>query len=154
MSGSGRVGQSRVVRSSPSIPRCYELLRAAPPVASTPCFEEVNKPEEEQVYSAKLEDSFVRCGSFLAASEESVPERQLPHTRRLILSSNGTRQFEFHPQRADTVLAGRKDGVVAVINHEDTLFAGLSAGPEDVVGPSMTAKIPAIIEEADGSRGA
>ncbi|CAK8993664.1 unnamed protein product, partial [Durusdinium trenchii] len=105
--------------SSPSIPRCYELLRAAPPVASTPCFEEVNKPEEEQVYSAKLEDSFVRCGSFLAASEESVPERQLPHTRRLILSSNGTRQFEFHPQRADTVLAGRKDGVVAVINHED-----------------------------------
>lgn len=48
----------------------------------------------------------------------SVPERQLPHSRRLILSSNGTRQFEFHPQRADTVLAGRKDGVVAVINHE------------------------------------
>lgn len=98
----------------------------------------------------------------LVADSESVGES--PRSRRkLILSSNGTRQFEwatkssffllfsawddvlelgvkplksfwrFHPQRANTLLAGRKDGIfksshgfrvvqdgmVAVIDHEE-----------------------------------
>eukprot|EP00930_Biecheleria_cincta_P019125 TRINITY_DN14693_c0_g1_i2.p1 TRINITY_DN14693_c0_g1~~TRINITY_DN14693_c0_g1_i2.p1 ORF type:complete len:1009 (+),score=155.95 TRINITY_DN14693_c0_g1_i2:106-3132(+) len=44
--------------------------------------------------------------------------QELPHERRLVLSSSGARQFEFHPSRPDILLAGRKDGVIQVINHE------------------------------------
>lgn len=44
--------------------------------------------------------------------------QELPHERRLVLSSSGARQFEFHPSRPDILLAGRKDGVISIINHE------------------------------------
>lgn len=90
--------------SSPSIPRCYDLIR-----------HNVHRPRCIEV--AREDDMWTKLDT--AEELRSVPERQLPHSRRLILSSNGTRQFEFHPQRADTVLAGRKDGVVAIINHEE-----------------------------------
>mmetsp|Transcript_28541 Transcript_28541/g.51664 ORF Transcript_28541/g.51664 Transcript_28541/m.51664 type:complete len:972 (+) Transcript_28541:147-3062(+) len=43
---------------------------------------------------------------------------ELPHERRLILSSSDARQFEFHPTRPNTVLVGRKDGVVSVLDYE------------------------------------
>eukprot|EP00931_Biecheleriopsis_adriatica_P105045 TRINITY_DN79645_c0_g1_i1.p1 TRINITY_DN79645_c0_g1~~TRINITY_DN79645_c0_g1_i1.p1 ORF type:complete len:924 (+),score=119.34 TRINITY_DN79645_c0_g1_i1:136-2907(+) len=49
---------------------------------------------------------------------EDPVERDLPHECRLVLSSSGARQFEFHPNRHNTVLAGRKDGVITVIDHE------------------------------------
>jgi len=38
----------------------------------------------------------------------------VPHETRLLHCSKGVRQFEFHPMRPNTVLIGRKDGVVAV----------------------------------------
>jgi len=97
--------------SSPSIPRCCDLIRRGRPR----CVEVMTREE----VSVKLQDDDIWGSPDTAEELRSVPERQLPHSRRLILSSNGTRQFEFHPQRADTVLAGRKDGVVAIINHED-----------------------------------
>jgi len=97
--------------SSPSIPRCCDLIRRGRPR----CVEVMTREE----VSVKLQDDDIWGSPDTAEELRSVPERQLPHSRRLILSSNGTRQFEFHPQRTDTVLAGRKDGVVAIINHED-----------------------------------
>jgi WD40 repeat protein len=42
----------------------------------------------------------------------------MSHARRLLLSSNGVRQFEFHPSRPGVLLAGRKDGVISVLNYE------------------------------------
>lgn len=45
--------------------------------------------------------------------------QELPHERRLVVSSSGARQFEFHPSRPDILLAGRKDGVISIINHEE-----------------------------------
>ncbi|CAE7249567.1 unnamed protein product [Symbiodinium natans] len=40
------------------------------------------------------------------------------HSRRLLLTSRGARQFEFHPLRPGTMLVGRKDGTAGIINYE------------------------------------
>jgi len=45
-------------------------------------------------------------------------EERAPHSRRLLLSSSGVRQFEFHPSWHGIMLAGRKDGVAVVLDHE------------------------------------
>lgn len=40
------------------------------------------------------------------------------HSRNLLTTSRGVRQFEFHPVRANTLLVGKKDGAVAIIDLE------------------------------------
>jgi len=52
---------------------------------------------------------------------------ELPHERRLLLSSSGARQFEFHPTCPNTCLVGRKDGVVAVLDLEADKTTRLAA---------------------------
>lgn len=56
--------------------------------------------------------------SILEEMPEAPLDTAVPHVRKLILSSSGVRQFEFHPTRRNTMLAGRKDGVIAVLDHE------------------------------------
>lgn len=51
--------------------------------------------------------------------EEDLPlDKQVLHSKQLVHCSKGVRQFEFHPIRKNTMLIGRKDGVVAVVDHE------------------------------------
>mmetsp|Transcript_48513 Transcript_48513/g.87165 ORF Transcript_48513/g.87165 Transcript_48513/m.87165 type:complete len:918 (+) Transcript_48513:144-2897(+) len=54
----------------------------------------------------------------LISEQVSQPKGNIPYQQRLLMSSCGTRQFEFHPTRKGTLLAGRKDGSIAVIDHE------------------------------------
>lgn len=74
------------------------------------------------------------------ADEEEVTldkDTQLPHSHRLLLSSSGSRQFEFHPSRSGTLLAGRKDGVVAILDHEvDTTTHVLEVDSYPILGLS------------------
>jgi len=47
-----------------------------------------------------------------------VQKSEVLHSRRLLHTSSGVRQFEFHPARPEIMLVGKKDGAVAIINHE------------------------------------
>mmetsp|Transcript_87630 Transcript_87630/g.248171 ORF Transcript_87630/g.248171 Transcript_87630/m.248171 type:complete len:897 (-) Transcript_87630:687-3377(-) len=47
---------------------------------------------------------------------EAPVGQHVPHARKLLLSSKGARQFEFHPTRPGTLLIGRKDGLVTVLD--------------------------------------
>lgn len=70
-------------------------------------------------------------------SEGLLVDAVVPHSRRLLVSSIGARQFEFHPTRPGTMLIGRKDGVVTIFNHEtDTHTHALEVDPHPIVGLS------------------
>eukprot|EP00438_Fugacium_kawagutii_P007388 Skav202179 [mRNA] locus=scaffold3078:179121:191066:- [translate_table: standard] len=43
---------------------------------------------------------------------------EVPHTRRLLLTSRGVRQFEYHPLRPSTLLVGMKDGTAGIIDYD------------------------------------
>lgn len=63
--------------------------------------------------------------------------QQLPHERRLVLASSGARQFEFHPMRPDILLAGHKDGMISIINHEiDRTTHKLKLDSKPIIGLS------------------
>eukprot|EP00931_Biecheleriopsis_adriatica_P089796 TRINITY_DN63875_c0_g1_i1.p1 TRINITY_DN63875_c0_g1~~TRINITY_DN63875_c0_g1_i1.p1 ORF type:complete len:930 (+),score=157.53 TRINITY_DN63875_c0_g1_i1:122-2911(+) len=42
---------------------------------------------------------------------------QVLHSRRLLYTTSGVRQFEFHPVREEIMLVGKKDGSAAIINY-------------------------------------
>eukprot|EP00913_Durusdinium_trenchii_P027070 g25405.t1 len=44
-------------------------------------------------------------------------DSEVPHTRRLLLTSRGVRQFEYHPVRPGTLLVGKKDGTAGIIDY-------------------------------------
>lgn len=79
-----------------------------------------------------------------ATGEDRGMEEVFPHTRRLLLASSrgvvprgGVRQFEFHPSRPGTLLAGRKDGVIAILDHEaDTQTHVLEVDSYPILGLS------------------
>jgi len=59
----------------------------------------------------------------------------VPHSKRLLLSSSGVRQLEFHPSRPGTMMVGRKDGVIAILDHEkDMQTHSMDIGVNPVLG--------------------
>lgn len=58
------------------------------------------------------------CVGDRAASPADENDDEVPHSCKVLISSMGARQFEFHPVRQGTLLIGRKDGVVAVVDHQ------------------------------------
>eukprot|EP00440_Ansanella_granifera_P075380 gb/GFBE01081805.1/.p1 GENE.gb/GFBE01081805.1/~~gb/GFBE01081805.1/.p1 ORF type:complete len:929 (+),score=130.50 gb/GFBE01081805.1/:1-2787(+) len=93
------------------------------------CFNENSEQEPEEIQvpppAAASEESTLRWDRRFGLSRSCDPteegldgNRELPHERRLVLSSSGARQFEFHPNRQNTMLTGRKDGVVTILDHE------------------------------------
>jgi len=64
------------------------------------------------------------CTSMVTSLQHSSMTDEVPldvavqHSRRLLLCSSGVRQFEFHPVRNSIMLAGRKDGVISVLDYE------------------------------------
>jgi len=61
----------------------------------------------------------------------------MAHSRRLLLSSTGVRQFEFHPTRSSVMLAGRKDGVITILNYDtDTQTHALEVDSYPILGLS------------------
>jgi len=48
----------------------------------------------------------------------SFDSPEVPHTRRLLLTSRGVRQFEYHPLRPSTLLVGMKDGTAGIIDYD------------------------------------
>lgn len=98
-------------------------------------FEEAALPSGEAVAEQSGECDRRPMRRSAMTAPEVAEDEVVPHARRLLLSSSGVRQFEFHPTRPGTLLAGRKDGVIAVLDHKaDTLTHVLEVDSYPILG--------------------
>jgi len=67
-----------------------------------------------------------RPATHAARREKTDPEladTEVPHARRLLLTSRGVRQFEYHPVRPGTLLVGKKDGTAGIIDYDSDVMS-------------------------------
>jgi len=81
---------------------------------------------EELALSGPLSRSSTYCRSSPSSSgrrRKLEEPGEVAHSRRLLLTSRGARQFEFHPLRPGTMLVGRKDGTAGIINYDSDVMS-------------------------------
>lgn len=77
----------------------------------------------------------------LTETESGVSE--VPHSRRLLLTSRGVRQFEYHPMRPSTLLVGKKDGTAGIIDYDkDVMTHSCAVDQFPILGLSWFHTLP------------
>jgi len=92
--------------------------RPAGATVASSCGDTHCRPEPSECRRREQRGPVLRLPQDMGEAIEVPLSQPVPHSRRLLLSSSAVRQFEFHPARSNTMLVGRKDGAVTVLDHE------------------------------------